>query len=231
MNQTGEIRVKRTTGFGLLTVFLSLLILLSAYLAIRAEIAELQNKTYLFKVVTMLLVIAVAWLAIDPPSYVYKRLIVVGLAISLIGDVLLMVPADLFLPGLIVFLVAQIIYTFAFIKVGGFYRSIWGALPFLIFGLVALYFLSPGLGDMIVPVLLYLVAILIMVWQAFGQWRQNREIRALFALVGAIFFVISDTALAFNRFNAPIAQASLIVLATYYLAQWLIALSTGSDHR
>ncbi|MGB3713941.1 MAG: lysoplasmalogenase family protein, partial [Candidatus Promineifilaceae bacterium] len=48
---------------------------------------------------------------------------------------------------------------------------------------------------------------------------------------GAIFFVISDTALAFNRFNAPIAQASLIVLATYYLAQWLIALSTGSDHR
>ncbi len=230
MSQTSELRVKRITGFGLITALLSVLILFSAFLSIRAEIAEHQNQTYLFKVVTMLLVIVVAGLAIDPPSFLYKRLIIVGLVTSLIGDVLLMLPVDLFLPGLIAFLIAQIIYTIAFIKVGGFYRSIWGVLPFLVFGLIALYFLAPGLGDMLIPVLFYLVVILIMVWQAFGQWRQTRETRALFALVGAIFFVISDTALAFNRFNAPIAQASLIVLSTYYLAQWLLALSAGSDH-
>jgi uncharacterized membrane protein YhhN len=230
MSRLDELKKKQDIGFGRVTIFLSLLVFLSAFLAIRAENTDHQNQIYLFKVVTMLLVIAVAWLAIDPPSIIYKRLIVSGLAISLVGDVLLMLPSDLFLPGLVAFLVAQIVYTIGFIKVGGFYRSIWGALPFVTFGIVVLYFLAPGLDDMFVPVLFYLVAIFVMVWQAFGQWRQTGETRALFALIGAIFFVVSDTALAFNRFDAPIAQASLIILGTYFLAQWLIALSAGSEH-
>ena len=42
--------------------------------------------------------------------------------------------------------------------------------------------------------------------------------------------MVSDTALAFNRFGAAIELAPLIILGTYFLAQWLIALSAGAEH-
>jgi len=230
MAQKDEQRLGESVRIGSSTVLISALIFVSALLVIRAELAENQPQTYIFKATTMLLIMVVAWSALEPPASIYKRLIIVGLAISLLGDVLLMVPYDLFLPGLVAFLIAQIVYTAAFIKVGGFYRSIVGALPFLAYGLLILYFLGPDLDDMLAPVLFYLVAILTMIWQAFGQWRQTGSTRALLAFTGAAFFVVSDTALAFNRFGAAIELAPLIILGTYFLAQWLIALSAGAEH-
>ena len=40
-----------------------------------------------------------------------------------------------------------------------------------------------------------------------------------------MLFVVSDAALATNRFRGAFASAQLLVLGTYYPAQWLIALS------
>ncbi len=80
------------------------------------------------------------------------------------------------------------------------------------------------------PALIYMVIILVMAWQAFGQWRQIGEWRALLAFIGALLFVFSDLALAVNRFANPIDMAALVVLGTYYPAQWLIALSAGREH-
>ena len=114
--------------------------------------------------------------------------------------------------------------------VGGFYRTFWGTIPFLLVGIVLGIVLWPDLGDMKSPVLAYMIIILIMAWQALGQWRQTGEIRALLAFLGAILFVISDLALAVNRFATPIDMAALLVLGTYYPAQWLIALSAGQEH-
>jgi hypothetical protein len=48
---------------------------------------------------------------------------------------------------------------------------------------------------------------------------------ARLAAVGAAFFVVSDTLLAWNRFGGGIPLASLWVLATYFIAQWYIARS------
>ena len=56
------------------------------------------------------------------------------------------------------------------------------------------------------------------------------QTRAFLAFVGAILFVISDLALAVNRFASPIDMAALLVLGTYYPAQWLIALSAGREY-
>lgn len=44
---------------------------------------------------------------------------------------------------------------------------------------------------------------------------------SLYAL-GAAIFVISDLVLAWNRYVEPIDNASLYVMGTYYLAQWLL---------
>jgi uncharacterized membrane protein YhhN len=50
----------------------------------------------------------------------------------------------------------------------------------------------------------------------------------VFALAGAALFAVSDTTLALNKFRRPFRLATVAVMATYYLAQWLLALSVGA---
>ena len=45
------------------------------------------------------------------------------------------------------------------------------------------------------------------------------------AAAGTTLFVVSDAALAINRFAAPYPWSSLVILATYWMAQWAIASS------
>jgi len=221
---------KKIMRFGRVTILLSLLTLVSASLTIIFDLNESEVGLYTFKPISTILIIIIAVLANKPPSNRYKRAIIAGLIFSLIGDVVLILPGDVFLIGLVSFLIAHLFYIAAFVMVGGFYRTFWGTIPFLLVGIVLGIVLWPDLGDMKSPVLAYMIIILIMAWQALGQWRQTGEIRALLAFLGAILFVISDLALAVNRFATPIDMAALLVLGTYYPAQWLIALSAGQEH-
>jgi uncharacterized membrane protein YhhN len=217
-------------SWGWLTILLSIVTLILAGITIGFELTDTEVGVYIFKPLTTVTIIIIALIALQPPAFQYKWMILFGLGFSLIGDILLMLPQDLFLFGLIAFLVAQIFYTIAFSSVKGFYTSVIGAIPFLIFGLIMGFFLWPNLGEMRIPTIVYLVVILVMGWQAFGQWRQTGERRALLAFVGALLFILSDSLLAINRFATPLELARLLVLGTYYPAQWLISLSTGSEH-
>jgi uncharacterized membrane protein YhhN len=208
-------------------ILLTLLIVVSAALHLRAEYLGPANQVYLFKPLTTSLIILLALTRPEPPTSFYKMAILAGLLFSLAGDVFLMLPSDRFLLGLISFLVAHLAYIVAFSSVTGFYRSWWALLPFLIYGLLIIIYLWPGLGQMAIPAFIYMLVILVMAWQALGQWRQTGDTRALLAFAGALFFVISDSALAINRFRQPFETGRLVVLSTYYLAQWLIALSVS----
>jgi uncharacterized membrane protein YhhN len=221
---------KQATHLGKITILFSLLALVSAILTIYFDLAEAQTTLYLFKPLTTILILMIAVAARQPPSARYRQAIVAGLIFSLIGDVVFVIPQDLFLFGLVSFLIAHLFYINAFVSVGGFYRSFLGALPFLLSGIILAAILWPTLGDMRAPALIYMVIILVMAWQALGQWRQSGETRALQAFVGAILFVFSDLALAVNKFANPIDMAALVVLGTYYPGQWLIALSAGREH-
>ena len=50
---------------------------------------------------------------------------------------------------------------------------------------------------------------------------------AFLAAVGAASFLFSDATLAWNRFLTKFKSADLIVLSTYYVSLFLIALSSG----
>jgi uncharacterized membrane protein YhhN len=76
-----------------------------------------------------------------------------------------------------------------------------------------------------IPVVFYALAISIMLAAAFNFYLAIKTPEALFALSGAFLFVISDSALAYNKFNKEFYLAKLVILATYFLAQWLIARS------
>lgn len=71
----------------------------------------------------------------------------------------------------------------------------------------------------------YMAVISLMAWLAITMFVQWGEGWALSAAVGAILFVLSDTTLALNHFRRRFWYAQLLVLGSYYLAQWLIALS------
>jgi uncharacterized membrane protein YhhN len=49
---------------------------------------------------------------------------------------------------------------------------------------------------------------------------------SLLAMMGAILFILSDSALAVDRFKGRFRGAQALILSTYFTAQWLIALST-----
>jgi len=218
---------------GPLTLILTAMAVLAGTGAITAELLDAEGLAYILKPVTIALIIVIAFVSLDVPSRIYKWAIIIGLTLSMAGDVLLMLPQDLFLWGLIAFALAQLAYTSAFVNVGGFYGNVKSAIPFLLFGIFMAALLWSGMQEdgMLVPALVYLVIILVMAWQGYGHWRQTGETRSKLAFIGVLLFVASDSFLALNRFVYDLENlAPILILGTYYPAQWLIAQSAGRKH-
>jgi uncharacterized membrane protein YhhN len=156
-------------------------------------------------------------------------LIITGLIFSMLGDIILMPGIDKFIFGLISFLIAHVIYIFAF-RFGRPWRfNFLVMLLLVIYGVLIYVIVLPGLNGLAIPVAIYLVVILTMTWQAWDQWDQWRGRWALLAFIGAVLFTISDSALALNRFWESFAAAKALVLVTYFVAQWLIANSNYTE--
>jgi uncharacterized membrane protein YhhN len=206
-------------------IILTVVGVVTAVLAIQGENKPTRTQVYIFKPLTTILVILIALLGESVVSPTYKGLIVAGLVFCLGGDVFLMWPRT-FIFGLVSFLIGHILYIAAFIADAGFIFS-WWLLPLLVYGAVVYSLLHNHLGHMRLPVIFYIVTILTMAWQATGRWSVQPSPGALLAAIGAGLFVISDSALALDRFRARFRHARLVVLSTYWLAQWLIALSVG----
>ncbi len=205
------------------TIVLTILAIISAVIHMWAEYHGPAIQIYIFKPLTMVFIISIALLAKAPPSSKYKYAIIAGLLFSLVGDIFLMLPMDLFIAGLVSFLIAHLIYTYAF-RLGRPWRiKFMAMLLFAIYGVIIYVILLPGLNGMTVPVAAYVGVILTMAWQAWDQWDRVRTRWALLAFIGAVLFVVSDTILALNKFGEPFAAARALTLSTYYSAQWLIS--------
>ena len=204
-------------------LILTILAIISASIHIWGEYQGPDFLIYIFKPLTMVLIISIALLAKKPPSSKYKYAIIAGLLFSMAGDIFLMLPVDLFIVGLVSFLIAQLIYTYAFRSGRPFRFKLIAILPFLIFGVLIFVILLPGLNGMAVPVAAYILVIMTMAWQAWDQWDEKRARWALLAFIGALLFVVSDSLLAVNKFGEPFAAARALTLTTYYSAQWLIS--------
>lgn len=206
-------------------IILSLSIVISAFLTIRAREHGLRIQLYVFKPLTMILIMTTAVVTAQPNFSQYFRSIIVGLAFCLAGDVLLMLPKDRFTAGLISFLIGHVFYISAFTSGIGFSTELWLWLPFVLFGIVVTSILLPALGKLKMPVFIYTGVIVVMARQAWGRWYDVRHVSALLAGLGAVFFLVSDSALAINRFRRGFKYAQRLILISYFMAQWLIALS------
>ncbi|MBV8856654.1 MAG: lysoplasmalogenase [Acidobacteria bacterium] len=209
----------------MLTAVLSTLVLAFALLNIRAEHVGERRQVYVFKPLTTLLIILIALQGTHGMTGAYRALVVVGLVCSLAGDVFLMLPRDRFVAGLVSFLFAHLFYIAAFTSDGG---HVWGwtAALLLFYGALMLKLLWTRLGKLKVPVVVYVSVILLMALQASSRWLAVGGWGSAAAGAGALLFVLSDSALAWNRFVGEFRGAQIFILGTYFAAQWLIALST-----
>jgi uncharacterized membrane protein YhhN len=202
-------------------------------LLVRARFRSDLRQEVLFKPVSTLLVIAVALLSLLSagmrPSF--TGLVTLGLVLSLGGDVALMFRTNRwFLIGLVLFLLAHVVYAVTFTVPNGFHsfhsQDLIVAAGLLVFGGAVYAYLWPGLGSMKVPVLAYVLVILFMVNRAISAFfgATFSPTQAWLLSVGAILFMLSDLLLAVNRFRRPF-KAEPLGLFLYYGGQLLIALS------
>jgi uncharacterized membrane protein YhhN len=194
-------------------------------LHVRAEYRGPRRMVYACKPLTTTLILALALSHAVPVSPAYRAAVVLGLVCSLAGDVVLMLPADRFLQGVASFLLAHVAYLVAFTRDAALGAVPWLLAPCALLGAVMLALLWPGLGRMKVPVVVYLLVILAMLWQALGRGLTIGATGAWLAAAGATLFVVSDAALALDRFRKPYRAAQAVILPTYYAAQLLIAWS------
>jgi uncharacterized membrane protein YhhN len=211
-----------------MSVLQLVLVALSAISAVAAISVVYRNrKLYAFlKLLTTILIIG-AGLASARHFGTFQIALVAGLFFCLLGDIFLLEDKT-FVLGLASFLAGHLCFITGFGIVnhsaGGMLSEAWILLPLLVYGAAMYLILAPHLGKMKLPVVVYMVAILLMAWQAltFGV---NVGGMATLASAGAVLFVISDSTLAYNRFRREFMPAELLILSTYWSAILLIALS------
>jgi uncharacterized membrane protein YhhN len=156
-------------------------------------------------------------------------MLLAGLFFSWTGDVILEIPnsiGDLFIPGLVCFLLAHVMYLSVFLITGG-ENVIFGKRPYLltpviVYGAILIWYLYDGLGPMRLPVILYALVILSMLAGAVNLFGKVSRMSYRMILAGAILFVISDSTIAINKFHHHFEAASVAVMVTYLAAQFLI---------
>ncbi|MEB0231721.1 lysoplasmalogenase [Undibacterium sp. 10I3] len=210
------------------------LIVLAAALAIFGAAEQITGQTdhliwlhYAFKPLTTLLIFWVAF-GVRHFNVRYRKAILIGILFSLMGDVFLMLPLTLFksgfLLGLASFLLAHLCFLRAFISDTRLVSRPWIFLVIGMIGVINLIILWPGIpGELRVPVVVYVVCLLCMTSQALARHLVLKTKASKLAMAGGLAFMLSDTLLAYNKFNAPLPHAALLILATYYLALYLIA--------
>ncbi|RKE92230.1 lysoplasmalogenase [Ichthyenterobacterium magnum] len=151
-----------------------------------------------------------------------------ALIFSVIGDILLMFvehSPNYFMLGLVSFLIAHLMYAFVFLKHRNKNKNPIGFVGLLLIYAAGLfYLLKDGLGDMLIPVIVYMIIILSMATTAFLRKSEVNTSSYNFVFLGAVLFMMSDSLLALNKFYQSLAYSNITIMLTYALAQYFIVI-------
>lgn len=208
-------------------VLLSLLFAASAAVTVAAHARGLRWLVYVFKPLSTSLLLLLVARGPSGFSTPYAVAIFAGLFFSLFGDVFLMLPSDHFRAGLASFLLAHACYVFAFLADSPFASPAMPLVLSLAVGFAVLPALWAGIPPRLrPPVVVYMALLLAMTSQATSRAMHLQTAPAVSASLGAVLFLLSDTLLAWNRFRRPYPAAQALIHATYFPAQWLLAISS-----
>jgi uncharacterized membrane protein YhhN len=166
-----------------------------------------KQLEYVCKPGAMVALIGVA-LTLDPSHGDVRAWFVVALALSLAGDIFLMLPSDQFVAGLASFLLAHVAYVIGLTRHGGGAGALaLAVIPVVaVAGLLGARFLraarAAGHGELTGPLIAYMAVIAAMVTCAVASGNA-------LAAAGAVLFMASDALIAETRFVGPAATAAL----------------------
>lgn len=194
------------------------LVAIADWRAVWRRPASVEN---LLKPAVLVLLIAAA-LALDPVDSTQRAWFVVGLVLSLAGDVLLLPAIDRFVAGLASFLLAHVAFIAGFAVAGrGDTRAIGVVAVLALLTPVAVRVMGAVRSyerELLAPVLAYITVISMMVAAAYLHGEGV-------GIVGAIAFASSDSTLALDRFVQHRRWMPVVVMVTYHVAQGLLVVS------
>jgi uncharacterized membrane protein YhhN len=168
----------------------------------------------------------------DPSRF--NRSILLGLIFSIAGDTFLLFQSlgeTYFLLGLGSFLLAQLSYLRGFLAFkphlpGLLRRRPAAIIPLFIYLPALLAFLWPAVSGVLRgAIVVYGAAITAMACGSLHLLNKAPGKAGASIFAGALFFVLSDSLIALNKFRSDafeIPQSGLLIMATYLIAQWLI---------
>ncbi|WP_310364028.1 lysoplasmalogenase [Neobacillus drentensis] len=200
------------------TYRLPIFILLMSLIYIFAIPSKPEAIKMLFKLIPMWLILFYAYKQIPDKKSRPHWIIWSGLFICMLGDGLI----RWFVIGLAAFLIGHLFYIAGFSRYWRFTKlSLLMILPIGLYGYVMGYhviaaLLQNHMDTLVVPVLMYIVIISLMSWTGFLSHN-------IWAIIGSILFVLSDSILSWNMFVSEIPHSDILIMTTYYTAQFLIA--------
>lgn len=216
-----------------LTYFFSFSFFLLAVIVMSVRHLGLPDLENIFK--PLLLPVLMLWFAFDQRIKGKKInwIFILALFFSMLGDVFLMPLIDNFILGLVFFLISHLIYISVFLK--GNTQKIKPSLKqglLFVFIMISIYFglmmiLMPSIVELnslvlLIAVPIYATVLLAMVLSTFVYSKAHFYQFGKFVLLGGIFFFVSDSILAVNKFTLEIPFAPVLVIGTYTFAQWLL---------
>lgn len=135
-------------------------------------------------------------------------------------------PGDLFIFGLGAFLFAHLAYLKAYFSDCRRLALLPMVLALGVGAILLSILISHGLGELLIPVVVYALVISAMLWRALARLGSEVPKRsAWLAAVGAVSFVVSDALIGINRFVLAFEAAPYLLITTYWLGQWGITAS------
>ncbi len=156
--------------------------------------------------------------------------ILAALTFSWFGDMFLL-KSEIklrFILGLVSFLIAHLSYASYFIKEinsSGKNKKFFNLkviLPIIGYWILMLFTILPDDKIIATAIAIYATVILTMLYLAIMRKSHAISTSFNFVVIGALLFVISDSLIAFNKFNTSIPFARIWIMSTYILAQGLI---------
>ncbi|MBT9485025.1 lysoplasmalogenase [Sediminibacterium sp.] len=196
-----------------------------------SEQLEMARITKILLMPLLLLYLAEALAPSTIKLKLSTRLVALAFLASWGGDIFLLYTGNLFfIGGMLCFILAHFCYIILFIniqpfKISNAFLPIMGGIVVLVMGAIILNHLAPKLGDLFLPVLVYMIVIATMFSSSIliSCNAGTKQFGINYFVPGAALFVLSDSVLSLNIFAYKNVFLGVIVMLTYGFAQFLLA--------
>ncbi len=223
----------------ILWIFIVVAIIHLVAILVSANFLIMISKPLLMPLLLIYFLNAVGFILNKPKNNLVLYFLM-ALIFSTVGDVFLMIVTlkeQFFLLGLASFLIAHFFYIFGFMKIARnnsikqFPHILPLSIGFLYFTFM-LFILFPYLESSLrFPIILYALTIITMVLTS-TRLKDVFEVQNFKILLsGTILFVISDSAIAINKFYHEFPLASFFIMITYIFAQFFIISSIINENK